>query len=224
MDSCIDAVDDRDFVDDQEETDLIEPASVIITSSGRPPSALSGIKVPNYEFYRNRLEPLVELEERLTRMLSSPDEDEPTHLPISYPSAPGPAKVLPNSRPNPTILIPSRVPPPTNVSPSSLSPSQVSNAEPSPTSTDSRKSKTQEVSVHTSTNWKRAFALSLGSARSKSPKSAHSGEIEGWWEDPEDPVHVLHACAPVMTELWRDPMVKQRLRERRLRLEESSGL
>jgi guanine nucleotide-binding protein subunit alpha len=75
--------------------------------------------------------------------------------------------------------------------------------------------------VHTSRNWKKSF--SLGNS-SKSPKSAHSGEIEGWWEDPDDPVHTLHACAPHMQEMWRDKNVRQRLREKRIRLEESSGL
>lgn len=74
--------------------------------------------------------------------------------------------------------------------------------------------------LHTSTNWKKAFALG---SKSKSPKSAHTGEIEGWWEDPEDPVHSLNACAPTMQGLWRDPQVRKRLQEKRLRLEESSG-
>jgi guanine nucleotide-binding protein alpha-1 subunit len=64
------------------------------------------------------------------------------------------------------------------------------------------------------------FAL----GRSKSPKSPHSGEIEGWWEDPDDPVHVLNACGPAMSDLWRDKQVRARLEEKHLRLEESSGL
>jgi len=59
--------------------------------------------------------------------------------------------------------------------------------------------------------------------RSKSPKSPHSGEIEGWWEDPDDPVHVLNACGPAMSDLWRDKQVRARLEEKHLRLEESSG-
>ena len=58
----------------------------------------------------------------------------------------------------------------------------------------------------------------------KSPKSPHSGELEGWWEDPDDPVHILNKCAPAMLDLWKDENVKQRLAEKRLRLEESSGL
>jgi len=57
----------------------------------------------------------------------------------------------------------------------------------------------------------------------KSPKSPHSGELEGWWEDPDDPVHILNKCASAMLDLWKDPNVKQRLVEKRLRLEESSG-
>lgn len=75
--------------------------------------------------------------------------------------------------------------------------------------------------MHTTTNWKKTFALG---GNSKSPKSAHSGEIEGWWEDPDDPVHSLNACAPAMMELWRDRSVRKRLKEKRIRLEESSGL
>jgi len=54
----------------------------------------------------------------------------------------------------------------------------------------------------------------------KSPKSPHSGELEGWWEDPDDPVHILNKCASAMLDLWKDPNVKQRLTEKRLRLEE----
>ena len=80
---------------------------------------------------------------------------------------------------------------------------------------------TPEISVKTTSNWKKA--LSLG-GRMKSPKSPHSGELEGWWEDPDDPVHILNKCTPVMLDLWEDPNVKQRLAEKQLRLTESSGL
>ena len=57
----------------------------------------------------------------------------------------------------------------------------------------------------------------------KSPKGPHSGELKEWWEDPEDPAHILNKCAPAMLDLWKDPDVEQRLAEKRLRLEESSG-
>jgi hypothetical protein len=75
--------------------------------------------------------------------------------------------------------------------------------------------------VHTTTNWKKALALG---GKSMSTKNAHTGEIAGWWEDPDDPVHPLNACSQAMLDLWRDPAVKKRLNQKRLRLEESSGL
>ncbi|KAF7347557.1 hypothetical protein MVEN_01512100 [Mycena venus] len=177
----LDALQPEPEVEEHDDTDplaySLEPASVIISSSGRPPSAISGTKVPNYEGYRRRLQPLMQLEDRLIRLLSSPEEDEATHF--------GPWD---HFAPQPYTIV---------------------------------GSKTKEVTVHTSTNWKKAF--SLGGSKSKSPKSPNSGEIEGWWEDPDDPVHTLHACAPYMQEMWRDQNVRQRLREKRIRLEESSG-
>ncbi|KIK02088.1 hypothetical protein K443DRAFT_677862 [Laccaria amethystina LaAM-08-1] len=203
-----------DPIDETDDLASLEPELLIITSKGRPPSAILGTKVPDYESYRKRLEPLVELEERLIRLLSSPDEDEATHLGPTHPgwqsyanngneNFPPVSSVL-SGRPAPTITIPQK--------------KQISSR--SSSSNGGSKSKGKEVVVHTSTNWKKAFALG---GKSKSPKSAHSGEIEGWWEDPDDPVHALNACAPVMMELWRDPKVKQRLHEKRIRLEESSG-
>lgn len=201
-------------VEDHEDLDSLEPASIIISSNGRPPSAISGTKVSNYELYRRRLEPLVALEERLTHLLSSPADDEPVRLgkqPVtregladdSSPSSPR------NGRPTPTIVIPnhdsSRYPVTPVVSPAA---------------TKNRKNK--EVTVQGMHNWKKPFYLDLGS-RSKSPKNAHSNEIEGWWEDPNDPCHTLNACAQTMIQLWQDPQVRKRLEEKRLRLEESSG-
>ena len=81
-------------------------------------------------------------------------------------------------------------------------------------------SSTHELALPTRSNWRDRFAF----GKIQSPKSAHSGELEGWWEDPNDPVHTVNRCAPVMSELWRDPKVHQRLAEKRIRLEESSGL
>jgi guanine nucleotide-binding protein alpha-1 subunit len=77
------------------------------------------------------------------------------------------------------------------------------------------------VAVHNTTNWKKAFTLG---GKTKSPKSEHSGEIAGWWDDPNDPVHILNACAPAMLDLWKDQDVQERLEEKTLRLEESGGL
>ncbi|RXW24573.1 hypothetical protein EST38_g1305 [Candolleomyces aberdarensis] len=207
-----------DILEDHEDAESLETASIVISADGRPPSAILGTKVPNYDSYRHRLEPLIELEERLTRLLSSPDEDEPTHLGPwgTYVSYLGGTENQPplaftngrhQGRPSPTIIIP-------QVPQKKLSTASVQQ------SLSNRLRSQKEVVVHTSTNWKKTFALG---GNSKSPKSAHSGEIEGWWEDPDDPVHVLNACAPAMMELWRDPNVKERLNEKRIRLEESSG-
>ncbi|KAH0591330.1 hypothetical protein H2248_001409 [Termitomyces sp. 'cryptogamus'] len=214
-----DNIDDHD--DDDSETD-----SVIIISSGRPPSAISGTRVPNYESYRTRLAPLIDLGDRLTHMLSSPDE-EPTRLSLS-PN--GDSIVHPNgyqdyhstslrngTRPVPTISIPHK-----NFSASPISsPNNVNSSYGHDFTTNAigSRSRGKEVTVHAHSSWKR-FPFS---GKAKSPKTPNSGEIQGWWEDPDDPVHVLNACSGAMQELWRDPRVKQRLREKRIRLEESSG-
>lgn len=215
---------ESDALDDHDDGDFPETASVIISASGRPPSAILGTRVSNYDTYRRKLEPLVELEDRLIHLLSSPEEDEATHLGPTrtdwelYANLYKPNENIPphspsyslNGRPAPpTLVIPhSRQTPPILSSRSSSSGSFAA-------------SKGKEIVVHTSRNWKKPFALGT---KSKSPKSPLSGEIEGWWEDPNDPVHILNACAPAMLEMWRDVQVRMRLQEKRIRLEESSGL
>lgn len=203
---------------DTEDDDNDEPDCTTRPKHSRRQST----QVVNYEHYRRALDPLKELEERLIRMLSSPDdEDEPTRMPpprsdwsngTTALSSQG--TVTKNGRPSPVITIPTRQPsfPLSPVSPMSS---------PGASSSGSSKSKHSEVSVHYRSNWKKAF--SLGN-RIKSPKSAHTNEIEGWWDDPSDPVHVLNACAQPMLALWKDTSVKQRLREKELRVEEGSGL
>ncbi|KAG6885823.1 hypothetical protein C0993_009215 [Termitomyces sp. T159_Od127] len=218
---------ESDNIDDHDDDDL-ETASVIITSSGRPPSAISGTRVPNYDSYRTRLAPLADLEDRLIHMLSSPDEEEPTRLsqPLNgvghfhtngyqnyYSSLP-----RNGARPTPTISIPQLTS--FSVSPISL-PNDISSGHGNDFSQNSTASKStgKEVAVHAHSSWKRVNF----SGKAKSPKTPNSGEIQGWWEDPDDPVHVLNACGGAMQELWQDLRVRQRLRERRIRLEESSG-
>jgi len=220
-------------VDDHEdEIGTLEMASIIISSNGRPTSAIAGTNVANYEIYKRRLEPLYALEERLIRLLSSPDEDEATHLgPIPNGWQPPPAWGSPpgsnsytnvhahgRGRPNPYVHIPSGSYS-SHVSPISTSTSHSPQSSPSDRSVS--KAKKNEVAVHHTTNWKKAFALG---GKTKSPKSEHTGEIAGWWDDPNDPVHVLNACAPAMLDLWKDQDVQERLEEKKLRLEESSGL
>lgn len=220
--SILDAVSpESDQPDETEEIACISPLVSV-----RESSVVSATRVPKYLQYRRALEPLKELEERLIRMLSCPDEDEPTHTTPAKPDwnlyANGnfntQVPVSKNGRPAPFITIP-----PTRATSSPLSPLSPSTSLPSPggSSNSSSKSKNAEVSVHHTSNWKKAF--SLGS-RIKSPKSAHTNEVEGWWDDPNDPVHVLNACAQPMLALWKDASVKQRLREKQIRLEESGGL
>ncbi|KIK71535.1 hypothetical protein GYMLUDRAFT_211852 [Collybiopsis luxurians FD-317 M1] len=181
--------------------------SIIISSDVLPqPNA----RVIDYDLYRQRLAPLVKLEEKLTRLLTAPDQDGPTHNPHPHQSSNflNGLSSTASGRLSPTMKIPRNDIPPLLFDLYS-SPARVKDS-----------SKNKEIFIRTSVNWKKAFQL--GSI-SKSPKSAHSGEIEGWWEDPKDPVHALYAFAPAMQELWKDPNVQNQLEEKRLRLEESAG-
>ncbi|KIM70027.1 hypothetical protein SCLCIDRAFT_101556 [Scleroderma citrinum Foug A] len=189
---------------DTDQDDDADPATT-------PTRRTAGMRVARFDQYRVALEPLRELEDRLIRMLSSPDEIEPVRVAPpkpdwnAYTTVNYHGTTAKNGRPSPVITIPrSRKPLPS----------------PGGSSNSSSKSKNAEVSVHTTSNWKKAF--SLGN-RLRSTKGAHTNEIEGWWDDPSDPVHVVHACAQPMIALWKDPGVKQRLRELKLRIEESSG-
>ncbi|KAL4250269.1 P-loop containing nucleoside triphosphate hydrolase [Abortiporus biennis] len=87
------------------------------------------------------------------------------------------------------------------------------------TSPNSSISGTDELVLPTSSNWRKALRID----RNANPKSPHGGELQGWWEDPTDPVHVLNRCAPAIVELWKDPKVRQKLVEKKLRLEETGG-
>jgi hypothetical protein len=73
-----------------------------------------------------------------------------------------------------------------------------------------------EYAVRTTSNWKRALSI----RRSQSKRTSTSTPM---W-DPSDPVHVLHTFRDAIMRLWNDEWVSQRLIERRVRLQESSGL
>jgi guanine nucleotide-binding protein subunit alpha len=186
--------------DEIDDLESVEAASIFITSSGRPASAISGARV-NFESYRRRLEPLALLEQRLILLFNANNEADTYLSSAQLKLANTSEKAVLNGRSPPTISIPDR---------------PARDNRPSPISETGER----EVTVHTSRNWKKAFSLVN---RTKSPKSEHSGEIEGWWEDPEDPVHILNACASAMIELWHDPAVRQRLKEDGIFLEHSSG-
>ena len=196
------------FDDDDDKN--AEAASVIIPSTDGTPSCYH--KINRYEGYYSRLAPLLFLEQRLIALLSDKEDDEEweatrltntwSHSPSLLSGSVHGSKTPPDSNGRLAVTIPQTV----------IHPSLNSLPSPQPT---------PELSVKTTSNWKKA--LSSG-GRMKNPKSPHSGELEGWWEDPDDPVHILNECAPAMLDLWEDPNVKQRLTEKRLRLEESSGL
>jgi guanine nucleotide-binding protein alpha-1 subunit len=198
------------------EDDTYNSASL---TTGLPSPTSSGTKVAKCEYYRRSLEPLVELEARLTRLLSSPNEDEPIRLgptPESWKS--GYYSSLGNGRPTPTLSIP---PPSAKSTSLPASPETTSTSSSPFAGSNFSTSKDKEVAVHTTTNWKKAFSLG---GKTKSPKSENSGEIAGWWEDPDDPAHALNALAQSMVDLWRDRQVRRTLKEKQVRLEESSGL
>lgn len=200
-DAAHNGLDDDDF-------ESTEPAELVISAArnghagaaAQPRDGAGGIP---FERYVRTLAPLFELEQRLLQQLSDPEdnaEHEATHLPRSAAGAGGAHAhgADGGGEVPPRIVIP-------GAAPHSLPTSPVSAG--------------AEPSVRTTSNWKKAFSL----GRIQSPKSAHSGELQGWWEDPDDPVHTINRCAPYIAELWKDKRVRQKLAERRIRLEESSG-
>ncbi|KAI0043782.1 G-alpha-domain-containing protein [Auriscalpium vulgare] len=160
-----------------------------------------------YADYTAQLAPLLELEERLIRMLSEDDEDdEATRLGDG--STPGWS--VPRASTSTT----------SSGSVSGRRPSiHVDASTPEKTAAAPRRA---EVSVRTTSNWKKALSLRRDKLKSTSPHTG-TNELVGWWEDPEDPVHVLDRCKAAMTQLWEDRWVRARLQEKRIRLEESSG-
>ncbi|ETW86433.1 hypothetical protein HETIRDRAFT_377042 [Heterobasidion irregulare TC 32-1] len=171
--------------------------------------AASGNVQPAHAYYSARLAALVDLEARLMRMLGDEDEDEPTRLDDG--SAPGWSLVPPPAlaAPRPEISV--------NTSPRTAPPTPSAR---SPLAAVAGLGRGGEMSVRPTSNWKKALGLGGSKLKGASPGT---GELLGWWEDPADPVHVLSKYSGVMVELWDDQWVKARLRDRRIRLEESSG-
>jgi guanine nucleotide-binding protein subunit alpha len=75
-----------------------------------------------------------------------------------------------------------------------------------------------EYAVRTTSNWKRVLSMRRSQSKRTSSTSRRS------WEDPSDPVHVLDRSRDSIMRLWNDQWVRCRLVERRVRLQESSGL
>ena len=216
-------------VDDDEYFDPSEAAPIIISANGHGHGAAAAARESSgaqFERYSRALSPLFAVETRLLQQLSDPEDNvdkEATHLPgqgsapLALPAMQHHERQLQQQQQQHQQRNGTAYPPqhangadalPRIVIPAgsrSLPNSPVSGAEPT---------------VRTTSNWKKAFAL----GKIQSPKSVHSGELQGWWEDPDDPVHAINHCAPYISQLWRDGTVRQRLQEKRIRLEESSGL
>ena len=142
-----------------------------------------------FERYRQKLEPLTKLEERLFLQLSNPDQDEATRTEMPL--------------------------------------STFHTSEPSFSSSSPQTSSGVELAVRPTSNWKKNLSLMGSKLNGKRPKGDYTGEIQGWWENPDDPVHTLSSLAQGefgMINLWRDEQVRRVLRDRRVKPEESSGL
>jgi len=181
------------------EDDGYEPAS---PSSSAGPDGTIGLNRGQFAEIRQRLAPLLDLEEKLISVLASPEaspeEDEATQLaPITNGRA-----ILPEN-----YIVP-----------------EPQNQTFTPPRFDTRK----EVFVRSqggSSGWKKAIGKLGGSGKNKKGTAEPArGAADDWGSDPEDPVHVLAKCKRDMVSLWEDPSVQSVLKKRKLRLEESSGL
>lgn len=183
------------------EDDEYEPTE---PSSSPSPDGTLGWNHGQFAEIRQRLTPLLDLEEKLISVLASPEaspeEDEPTQL-------------IPNTNTDASAPLPENyiVPEPQN---HTVTPPRF----------DTRK----EVFVRSqggSSGWKKAFGkLGGGGKNKKGNAELVKGAGDHWASDPDDPVHVLSKRKGDMIRLWEDPGVQSVLKKRKLRLEESSGL
>jgi len=181
------------------EDDGYEPSSPPLTPG---PDGTIGWNRGQFAETRQRLTPLLDLEEKLISVLASPEaspeEDEATQLMANTNGgAPLPENyVVPE--PQSQTFTPPRF--------------------------DTRK----EVFVRSqggASGWKKAFGkLGGGGKNKKGNVETVKGVGDNWASDPDDPVHALVKCKGDMIRLWEDPGVQSVLKKRKLRLEESSGL
>lgn len=80
--------------------------------------------------------------------------------------------------------------------------------------------KTKEAVVNSNVGWKDAFARMLD----VDPQASMDELPHDWDSHGDDPGNVLSACAADIKILWSDPIVRQLLVERKVRLEDMSGL
>ncbi|KAK2465576.1 hypothetical protein APHAL10511_002468 [Amanita phalloides] len=165
-------------------------------------SALPGVHSP-LDVLKGRLAPLRHVEAFLIAKIVPPNEDEPTQL--VGPSQPG--------RPSPQVFpaLPSHVTHPSHHR-------HASQNGPSPYD--------QEVFVRANRGWKGALARARVKNSSESDEGSNRratslGDVGA--ETPDEAQEVLHACRDDMIQLWNDENVRDILRRKKMRLEESSG-
>lgn len=185
------------------------PGSPTPMSPRRPSLALAADELAAFSRFRYSLSPLLTVEDRLIRLLSDPDEDsgEATHLDRLPWNT-----VEPN--PNGGSAFGAR--------PDNLPTGYVQVDPPTSTRTAFRGTDNREVWV--GGGWKRALGKLSKKKSSNSINARHSkrGGVD-WSQDPDDPIHVLMGCKNDMAALWNDPRVREVLRKRRVRIEESPG-
>ena len=179
-----------------------------------------------FEKYAERLAPLMALEQSLMKQLSFPEEDDDPTSP-TYAEAPISAASTSSARQTQTRSWNVPQVPLSSYHSSATSPTSLGAS--GSVSTLSV-SKSGDLALWRLTSLQKF--ISLGESTSsrignRKPKATHIGEISGWWEDPDDPVHVLNACARGdwgMVSMWKDRDVRSVLARKKVLMEESSGL
>jgi hypothetical protein len=163
---------------------------------------------------RMRLTPLLQIEDLLLRRLTSPGANEPDLLGASAASTPQAHGTREKSGGRPSSA--SRRRPGTGNSTRSGRLAIVNTNLPP---VDPRM-KAREAAVNSTAGWKDAFARMLpvdpSASMDELPQDFDAGG--------DDPGKVLSACCADMKALWADPIIHQILEDRKVRLEDMSGL
>ncbi|KAI0032612.1 guanine nucleotide binding protein, alpha subunit, partial [Vararia minispora EC-137] len=76
----------------------------------------------------------------------------------------------------------------------------------------------REIAVHSASGWKGNFVARMLAGKQKTDDG---DGID--WDDPDDPGRVIHACKDDMIGLWEDPIVRELLETKQMRMQEMSG-
>ena len=185
----------RGEYDNDTDSERNKPRSTRSSNLRAAPSRLESLK--------NRLAPLRHVESLLIAKLVPPNEEEPTHLGIT----------------------------------SRLGEPPIATGQPFPSTPRQRRPsqngvlhRDQEVFVRANQGWKGALARArvTNASISESDDSVSDRRATSLGdvgvETPDEAQEVLHACRDDMIQLWYDESVRDILKRKKIRLEESSGL